>query len=114
MAKKGTIVLDAGHGGGDGGNDTATSKTLEKTTALAITKEARAALLAAAAKDGHDLTVLMTRDTDVFIEKYDRPRLAEKNGADLFLSIHCNANSKKAGKTNRNRGVDVWGGIRDK
>jgi len=81
------VVIDAGHGGKDPGALGRYSK--EKDIALAI-----------ALKTGHyiekylpDVTVIYTRKTDVFIELHNRARIANENEADLFISIHCNANN---------------------
>lgn len=79
------VVIDAGHGGRDPGAIGKYSK--EKDIALSI-----------ALKTGHyiekylpDVEVIYTRKTDKFIELYKRTEIANKNNADLFISIHCNA-----------------------
>jgi N-acetylmuramoyl-L-alanine amidase len=80
------VVIDAGHGGKDPGAVGKNSK--EKDIALAI-----------ALKTGHyirqnlpDVEVIYTRKTDVFVELHKRAEIANKSKADLFISIHCNAN----------------------
>lgn len=77
------IVIDPGHGGKDSG--ARGSVLLEKNVNLDIAKRTvrRLALMGA--------QPIITRDTDVFIGLYDRPRLANSLSADLFVSIHCNA-----------------------
>jgi len=77
------IMVDAGHGGKDSG---ARGQTLlEKNINLDVAKRTaqRLALMGA-----HPV---MTRDSDVFIGLYDRPRMTNELPADLFVSIHCNA-----------------------
>jgi N-acetylmuramoyl-L-alanine amidase len=82
--KKWVIVIDAGHGGKDPG--AIGSFSAEKNITLAI-----------ALKTGNyieqnfkNVTVIFTRKTDTFIELKDRPAIANRNNADLFISIHAN------------------------
>lgn len=78
------IVVDAGHGGSSSG---ATGGSIyEKNCTLAIALKLRAALEACGAR------VVMTRDRDVDVALYDRPRLANNVGADLFISVHNDSN----------------------
>ncbi|MEI6900124.1 MAG: N-acetylmuramoyl-L-alanine amidase, partial [Bacteroidota bacterium] len=80
------VVIDAGHGGKDPG--TIGKKVQEKAVALAI-----ALLLGERIeKSCSDVKVFYTRKTDEFIELFQRAEIANKNYADLFISIHCNAN----------------------
>lgn len=83
------IVIDAGHGGKDPGavGRKAHEKTLTLSVALKLGK-----LITDNLKD---VRVLYTRDSDEFIELYQRANLANKNKASLFISIHCNANKNK-------------------
>lgn len=97
MAKKGTIVIDPGHGGAGkiGGssanNATSPSGVLEKNVTLRMAFLTRDALLAAADADGHELKVVLTREEDINLGLSDRAGVAKKEKAQLFLSIHCNA-----------------------
>ncbi len=83
-----TVVLDPGHGGSDPGAQPSTKETSEKILTLSIAKKTAERLLAAGA------TVLMTRETDVFVPLGDRPALANRHKADFFVSIHINSNAR--------------------
>ena len=80
-----TLVIDAGHGGKDPG--TRGVKALEKDVnlkvALAFGKYVE--------RNCPDVKVIYTRKTDVFIELSERAAIANRNKADLFISIHSNA-----------------------
>jgi N-acetylmuramoyl-L-alanine amidase len=80
-----TIVLDAGHGGHDPG--AVYGGINEKDVALAITLELGRILK----ENMPDVRVLYTRDKDEFIGLKDRAEFANKNNANVFMSIHCNA-----------------------
>ena len=79
------VVLDAGHGGKDPGK--VVNKTIyEKDVVLKI------ALLVGKKLEAHpDIKVIYTRKTDELIDLYERGAIANKNKADVFVSIHCNA-----------------------
>jgi N-acetylmuramoyl-L-alanine amidase len=79
-----TIILDAGHGGKDPGNSY--HGFTEKDIALKTTLKVGAFLEKLA-----DFKVIYTRTTDVFIELANRPKIANKANANLFVSIHCNS-----------------------
>lgn len=81
--KRFTIVLDAGHGGIDGGAAGLTG-TVEKDITLAFAFELRRAL----DESGRYATV-MTREKDEFLRLDDRVRIARQAEADLFISIHA-------------------------
>lgn len=78
------VVIDPGHGGS--ANGATYEGVAEKDLNLSIAKQA-AQLLEEAG-----LTVLMTRTSDQDVGLYDRIDLANGQGADLFVSVHCNAN----------------------
>ncbi len=79
-----TVVIDAGHGGHDPGCLGGNSR--EKHLALGIALKLRDAMREAYP----DLRIIMTRDDDTFIPLYKRAAIANRNEADLFMSIHCN------------------------
>ena len=79
-----TVVIDAGHGGHDTGAMSPHGLP-EKDANLRLAKAVRDELK----KRGY--TVVMTREDDTFVELYDRPKVAHKANADLFVSIHHNA-----------------------
>ncbi len=79
------VVIDAGHGGKDPG--CVGTKTKEKDIALSIALKIGNYI----EKNYSDVTVIYTRHDDKFIELFQRAEIANKNKADLFISIHCNA-----------------------
>ena len=80
-----TIVLDAGHGGKDPGTHGRYAK--EKNINLALILQ-----LGRKIKAKHpDIRVIYTRASDRFVDLYERGAIANRNRADLFISIHCNA-----------------------
>ncbi len=86
-----TVVIDAGHGGKDPGA-IGPGRTREKDVNLAV-----ALNLGKLIESKHkDVKVLYTRKTDVFIPLIERTLLANKNNADLFISIHADAVAKSS------------------
>src|SRR5664280_852634 len=88
--KNRVIVIDPGHGGRDPGALGSMSREKDITLAIAL-------------KTGEyiqqnikNVTVIYTRKDDSYVDLYDRPKIANKANADLFISIHANwADSKK-------------------
>lgn len=84
-----TVMIDAGHGGKDPGAH-GVGGLVEKDVNLRFAKILGEAL----AKKG--FKILYTRTTDVFIPLETRTEMANTKGADLFISIHCNAHGNEA------------------
>jgi len=84
-----TLVIDAGHGGKDGGAcaNGAKEKNINLNVALAFGKYVE--------RNCPDVKVIYTRKTDVFIPLHERADIANKNKADVFISIHTNAVASK-------------------
>ncbi len=78
------IVIDPGHGGKDPGA-IGRYGTREKTINLAVAKRLKRIL----EKDLH-ARVILTRDRDKFVPLRERAEIANRAGADLFISLHCN------------------------
>jgi len=83
-ASRPLVVIDPGHGGFDPGAGLGAVK--EKDVALAMGLALRDKLL----QQG-GIRVAMTRDTDRFVSLADRPSIARRLGADLFISIHADS-----------------------
>lgn len=79
------VVIDAGHGGKDPG--TIGKKSREKDVVLALALQVGNYIQ----ENLPDVEVIYTRKSDVFIELKERANIANRNRADLFVSIHCNA-----------------------
>lgn len=92
-----TIVIDAGHGAHDAGAVGSFSK--EKNINLR-----HAILLGDILKERNpEVKVIYTRDKDVFVELNERARIANRNKADLFVSIHTNSSKNKSAN-----GIEVF------
>ena len=80
------VVIDAGHGGVDPGTMSPRTGVREKDITLSVARK-----LAAELERRGGIEPLLTRDRDVFVEVMERPSLAVEWEADLFLSIHVDA-----------------------
>lgn len=88
--KLSTVVIDAGHGGKDPGAVSLDRKYKESAINLEVAK----ALGRKIEKAYPDVKVIYTRTTDKFVELDERAAIANRNNADLFISIHVNAQEK--------------------
>ena len=82
------IVLDAGHGGHDPGAR-GPAGVQEKDVVLDVTRRAARMI-----EDGLGIKVVLTRSTDVFVPLRERTNFANKQRADLFVSVHANAHPR--------------------
>ena len=85
-----TVVIDPGHGGHDAGCISRDKKTYEKDIVLDVATKLRDKIKAAFP----EVSVILTRDDDTFIPLDDRAGTANRNNADLFISIHVNSVDK--------------------
>ena len=94
--KKYIIVIDAGHGGKDPGC-IGKGGTKEKMVVLSVAKKLKKEL------DSAGFKTYLTRSDDTFLKLADRAEIAERRHADLFLSLHANANPSR-----QTRGYSVY------
>lgn len=80
------VVVDPGHGKHDSGARAPDKSVLEKDLTLAIGN------LVSKELSAHGATVIQTRTTDNFIELKERAEIANRNGAEFFVSVHINSN----------------------
>jgi len=101
--KKFTLVIDAGHGGKDGGaqssvRDLNGSKIQEKDVSLAVALKLGKMI----EENLKEVKVVYTRREDVFVELLERAQIANRSKADLFVAIHCNSARSNA------EGSETW------
>ena len=82
-----TVVIDAGHGGKDPG--AVGKKAKEKDITLSVAKMTGDYIK----QHCPDVKVIYTRSNDTFVSLLRRAQIANEKNADLFISIHCNANA---------------------
>jgi len=78
------LVIDPGHGGSDPGA-VGFDNTYEKDIVLEVS------LMTAELLEKYEIDVFLTRETDVYIDLYQRTAFSNSKGADLFVSIHLNS-----------------------
>ena len=86
------VVIDAGHGGRDPGAVSPDGKVREKNITLSVALKLGELIN----KRYPDVEVIYTRKTDIFIPLDERTKIANRNKADLFISIHVNAAQSRA------------------
>lgn len=91
------VVIDPGHGGADSGAK-GRKNTLEKDVVLQVSKRLKRIL-----EKEQKIKVVLARTDDTYLELFDRTKVANDLGADLFISIHCNAHRKR-----ETRGIETW------
>jgi N-acetylmuramoyl-L-alanine amidase len=84
------VVIDPGHGG----KDTGAIGRISKEKDIVLSVGLKLGLLIE--KEFPGIEVIYTRKTDVFVALDVRSKIANEKGADLFISIHCNANPSPA------------------
>ena len=92
------VAVDAGHGGQDTGargSRGVLEKRVNLATARALAEELRRL---------PGIRVVLTRDDDTFIPLRERYRIAERAGADLFISLHANSTRRRGS----GRGTEVF------
>ena len=82
-----TVVIDPGHGGKDPGAITRNGKYKEKNITLSVALKLGNMIKA----KYPDMKVIYTRSTDKYVELSQRAAIANRNKADLFISIHVNS-----------------------
>jgi N-acetylmuramoyl-L-alanine amidase len=92
------VVIDAGHGGSDIGAEAISGK-VEKDFTLSLSMKVFELLV-----NDPDIEPVMTRNDDTFVDLSERPAVAAKEGAKLFISIHGNSYEKD----NRIRGLETY------
>lgn len=95
-----TVVIDPGHGGNDpGALGLGGEREKEMTLKVALLVEAEMKRRMPGVK------VLLTRRTDTYVDLFARGELANSAGADVFVSIHCNATEEKPTPA---QGFECW------
>ena len=87
-ARKYIVVVDAGHGGKDPGC-IGRGGTREKDIVLSVAKKLKSKL------DSNGFKTYLTRSNDTYLKLAERASIAEKRKADLFISLHANANPSR-------------------
>ncbi len=88
-SRKYVVVIDAGHGGKDPGC-IGKGGTQEKTVVLSVAKKLKNKL------DAAGFQTYLTRSNDTYLKLAHRASIGEKKHADLFLSLHANANPRRS------------------
>lgn len=100
--KEFVVMIDPGHGGKDAG--ALGRRTNEKTVNLAVAKKLQK-LINSKMKDAK---AEMTRDGDYFVTLKERPNIAKRKNADIFVSIHANSIDRKSPMHSTINGASVY------
>lgn len=93
-----TIVIDPGHGGKDPGAIGFSGRVYEKNVVLSVAHKIKEMV-----EENLDVRVLLTREDDRFIPLQERTAFANRNQANLFISLHCNAAPNRSAS-----GIEVY------
>ena len=101
-----TICIDAGHGGNDSGaTDKSAEENADKKEHKRLEKDDNLNLALAVRDAFHtkypDVQIIMTRETDVYVELQERCDIANNANADFFISLHRNSSTTGSG-------VEIW------
>ena len=105
LSRRYTVAVDAGHGGVDPGNPGVVlngRRVNEAQLTLQMAKRLESELRA------RGLDVVMTRGSDTLIARDDRGPIANRNRADLFISLHTNAANPNWRNGSAVRGVETY------
>ena len=94
-----TIVLDPGHGGNDAGKTNDRIRVAEKNLALDTARRLKKLL------EAQGFAVVLTRTDDRYVDLVERPAIARREHADLFISLHFNSVAAQAASVT---GVEVF------
>ncbi|SCH89174.1 N-acetylmuramoyl-L-alanine amidase LytC precursor [uncultured Clostridium sp.] len=94
------VVIDMGHGGNDVRAQSIDGETSEKDISLEIGLKVTEII-----GENSNIEVLNTRDTDEYLSLSDRIEFCNDNNADIFVSLHCNADPNGTSSTN---GVETF------
>lgn len=95
-----TVVIDPGHGGNDPGA-TGLDGVVEKGLTLRIAELLRSEL----ARKMPGVKVILTRSDDRYVDLEERGTIANRAGADIFVSLHCNATEERPHPA---QGFETW------
>lgn len=98
--KKIIVILDAGHGGNDGGAKNTLANILEKDMALSIAKKVKEL------NKNTDVDIVLTRINDTYQSPAERVAFTKAQNANLFISIHVDAATEDS--VNIKSGMDVY------
>jgi N-acetylmuramoyl-L-alanine amidase len=99
-AEKITVVIDAGHGGQDGGAISSDGKSREKELTLELIKAIKAQ------NTSSNVHIVLTRENDIYQSPQEKAAIASNADADLFISIHVA--SEPFNRTIKKSGMEVF------